>query len=193
MAKFGIVVPYVEEHEKLLPNCIRSIYEASENSSVSVDIIKIEDPFREGVPSTLNFVLKFFQHDYFGYFGADDIMLPNAFKNLENFNGAWCYGDCLMDGKPYYAGIFDAEKLKKKNYIPSGSVFVRSDIIKSIKFNEDIKFGEDWEMWLQISKNYEPFYINQFQYNYSTTTSTFTKAGLGKRRFVSWWNRRKFR
>ena len=193
MAKFGIVVPYVTEHEKLLPKCLRSIYEASSNANVSVDVIRTEDAFREGVPTTLNYVLKFFRHDYFGYFGADDIMLPNAFKNLENFNGDWCYGDCIQieDGNkyPYYAGQFNKERLKKENFIPAGSVFVKTEILKQIRWNEKLTFAEDWEMWLQLAKlGYEPTYINQFQYHYSMDTSVFNKSFLRR-----WNNKRKFR
>jgi len=192
VAKFGIVVPFVEEHNELVLDAVLSIMEAIDNCQDIIEVIPMADKNRIGVPKMLNKALKDFKHDYFGYFGADDTMLPNAFKNLENFNGDWCYGDCIQveDGNkyPYYAGEFNYQRLKEENFIPAGSVFVKTEILKEIRFNEKLTFAEDWELWLQIGKRYKPYYINQFQYNYSMDTSVFNKSFI--KRFL---NKRKFR
>ena len=216
MAKFGIVVPFVEEHNDLVFSAMRSIYYAIEQSNEDVEVIMVKDkdkvgvprmlnnvlenfrhkycvypihdPHRYGVPSVLNYALKSFKEDYFGYFGADDIMLKYALHHLRNFNGDWCYGDCLQDRKPYYAEPFSYQRLKEENFIPAGSVFVRTEIIEETGWNERLTFAEDWEMWLQIGKKYKPTYINQPQYDYSMGTSVFNKS-----LFRRWNNKRKFR
>jgi len=186
MAKFGLVVPYVEEHSGCIDKCLDSIRRAIYGTPVAV--YPIRDKFRKGVPKILNECLNWFQDDYFGYFGADDVMLPNAFDNLKNFNGDWCYGDFLQDGKPYYSGLFNYNRLREENFIPAGSVFVKTEILKEIMWNEKLTFAEDWEMWLQLGKKYEPTYINQFQYNYSIGTSVFNKSFFRRCN-----NKRKFR
>lgn len=187
MPKFQILIPYLKEHHQYLRECIKYIKIAAKG--YDVEICTWEDSLHRGVPRMLNRALDRCDAEYFGYFGADDLMHRNAFMNLENFNGDWCYGDCYQDGKPYYAGPFDKKRLKKENFIPAGSVFVRTEILKETRFNESLTFGEDWEMWLQLAKmDLDVRYINQFQYYYNTQTSTFKKTPFRKLL-----NKRKFR
>lgn len=183
--KLGIVIPYVEEHVTLVNKAYRSIIEAKKLYN-DVNVYVYADTFRVGVPKILNEVLESFEDEYFCFFSADDLMMVNALERLKDFNGDWCYGDYIgSDGKYYYSGHFDKERLKRENYIPCGSVFVRTEIIKKIKWNEELTYCEDWEMWLHLSEmNLDVTYINQPQYYYNLNTSVFNKGARERKRNV---------
>ena len=218
--KFGIIVP-VYKHWHLLDKCIYSLL-SQPNELCNIYIISdevsgfnkwdkresaysymlrnprvklYEDFQHKGKAKRLNESFDYVTDEYWGCFDADDIMSPNALKRIQYLKESWCYGDMRTD-KTYYAGVFDRERLKKGNFIPQGSVFVKTDIIKKIRFNEKLTMSEDWEMWLQLAKEFEPRYINQVQYTYNTESSVMgnNKGGLSLTRFLKKLNNgRKFR
>jgi len=216
MAKFGIVVP-VYKHWHLLDKCILSLLAQTKDLCniyiISDEIngfkewrnkgymslfprVKLYEDFQhKGKAKRLNESFDYVTDEYWGCFDADDIMSPNALKRIQYLKESWCYGD-MKTKETYYAGVFNRERLKKGNFIPQGSVFVKTEIIKKIRFNEKLTMSEDWEMWLQLAKEFEPRYINQVQYTYNTKSSVMgsNKGGLSLKRFIRKLNnRRKFR
>lgn len=75
-------------------------------------------------------------------------------------------------------GYLSRIELLGKNHIPLPSVVLRRDCLKSIgKFNEsnDLKIGEDYDLWLRISDRYKIYYINEplvIVYKHATNTTT---------------------
>ena len=208
MAKFGIVVP-VYNHSDLLGRCLSSIL-GQTFQDFNVYCIKddkggpkkVETVFREkggkkfdytklkfyadfkhkGLPKRLNESFDYVKDDYWGYFGADDIMISNALENLKNLDKDWCYGGYIDSyGYSYTPPRFNRKLLTKNNYIPGGSVFIRTEIVKKLKFNEDMNFGgEDEDMWKRLV-NLSVFRTPTPQYIYVLGRSNFDKKGFNKR------------
>lgn len=202
MAKFGIVVS-TYRHTDLLARCLSSIlsqtvqdfniycisddkegfnkYEGAfrEKGTNKIDLTKIkyyEDFKHKGIPKRLNESFDYVKDDYWGYFGADDVMISNALENLKNFDKDWCYGGYIDSyGYCHIPPKFNRKLLIEHNYVPGGSVFVRTEIIKRLKFDEDMNSGgEDGEMWKRLS-NRSVFYTPTPQYIYMLGRSNFDK------------------
>ncbi len=135
------------------------------------------------------------KEDYVMFMGADDTLdeyyLSSVAEELEKHPGeVWVYGDCINrypgnKMKVHKSGEFSRKRLQKENYIPAASVVCNTNELRRIKFNEDLKVCEDWEMWLVLSKFYKPKYISEIAYNRWDERSVTRKDFTGKNKWVS--------
>lgn len=138
--------------------------------------------------------------DLISFLDSDDIWHPNKlvlsvgeFEKNEK-TGLTCGNySWMIDGKicrPFYRKSIDItfDNLKKINYIPSGSVTVRKSVLDEVGlFNEKYWIGEDWELWLRISKKYEIKFINSILYYYRKETNSFcltSRKDLEQKKFT---------
>jgi glycosyltransferase involved in cell wall biosynthesis len=130
-----------------------------------------------GITRSLNETLELAKGKYYKAIACDDIILPqfistmvDCFEQLpENF--ALIYSDVVtMDENsndfgttPFKERGWDVEEkvpsgslfdmLAAWCFIPALGTFMRTSVLKKIKFDESLLI-EDWDMWLQISKKY---------------------------------------
>lgn len=134
-----------------------------------------------GLSKRLNQGLDLCKEDYVMFMGADDTIdqfyLLSVAEELEKHPGEiWVYGDCVNrypnnKMKVHKSGEFSRKRLQKGNFIPCASVVCDTGELRRIKFNEDLKTCEDWEMWLVLSKFYKPKYLSEIAYNRWDSTS----------------------
>ncbi len=61
---------------------------------------------------------------------------------------------------PFPHNPFDYNRLKKEDFVPSGSVLLRMNKAKEAKgFDESLKIGEDWDLWLRLSEEHPVEYL----------------------------------
>lgn len=131
-----------------------------------------------GPSSARNFGINNSKSSYLAFLDGDDIWLPDKLElqmklHSENPNLGLVYGlSLLIDKKGHHAGSVDFQKrgnlfryLLKGNFI-SGSasmVLTRRVVLESVGlFKENFWNGEDWELWLRISKFYEIDYVPKY-------------------------------
>lgn len=79
---------------------------------------------------------------------ADLVMLEKMCQALQNNpEAAYAYSSFNFGWKKFECGEFDAEKLKKVNYIHTTALIRRENFIK---FDESLKKFQDWDLWLSL-------------------------------------------
>lgn len=112
---------------------------------------------------------------YITFIDSDDLLYPNAFENAIDNLRQLAFPECFaqayelreaLSGKLLQAPASFVEKtvnkyILKGNFLACIGVFVRCDVLNSVRFEEDRMFAgtEDWLLWLQLSARF-PFYFS---------------------------------
>jgi len=133
-----------------------------------------------GKTGAANYGMKKASAEFLQFFDSDDVMcnfkLEYESKILEKKKKAgFIYSDAIIingDGHiqgpyflptrgkrnilmPFTKNPFNYDKLKKIDFIPSGSVLMRMDCAREAQgFDESMKIGEDWDLWLRLAENH---------------------------------------
>lgn len=93
--------------------------------------------------------------DYLFFCDADIVLRTDALKKLKdaldkNFKASYAYCSFIRGGwKRMASREFDAERLKKYNYISTMSLIRRADFAG---FDENLKRFQDWDLWLTMAE-----------------------------------------
>ncbi len=118
---------------------------------------------------------------YIAFLDADDVWLPGKLaKQLavlqENPEVALCFTDMMhfengnkihhsyLHEKKYFSltSGWVYKKLLQQCFIFTPSVMVRSQVLNELgSFNESLKIGEDYELWLRIARTYQVAFIDE--------------------------------
>lgn len=157
-------------------------------------ISRFYDGQHKGLAKRLNEGLDLCKEDYVLFLGADDMLgshyLENAARNIEQSGVSWLYADCRVVSndnvyRHHKSGEFSRKRLKKGNFIPCCSVVCDTKELRRIRFNERLKAFEDWEMWLVLSKFYQPNYLPQIAYTRRDHTSVMRNDIWAKNKWMS--------
>ncbi len=136
-------------------------------------IIIYSEPDR-GIYDAMNKGIKLSKGEWLYFMGSDDQLLNKNTLLLINesikeyYGKKIIYGNVLIDGKvnwrdakKIYDGMFDFDKLIKKN-ICHQSIFYHSSIFKSgVKYDTRYTVCADWDLNLKFTKKYNFQYIDQ--------------------------------
>ncbi|PQJ89229.1 glycosyltransferase family 2 protein [Aliivibrio sifiae] len=65
----------------------------------------------------------------------------------------------------------------KNNIIGTSTVMVKTEILTQMhRFNEDLKYGEDWELWLRICESHDVGVLNSIQTGYLMRQDSTTQT-----------------
>lgn len=135
----------------------------------------------QGESIAFNNALKLSKGRYIATLGSDDVWLPEKLERqvsvLESdpdlgtvFCQAWKIdgnGKLLSEipmGKHFRMDTFDVENLIISNGIPGGgsTCLIRQKVLEEIGgFAENIRYGEDWDLWLRIAVNHKMTFISE--------------------------------
>jgi glycosyltransferase involved in cell wall biosynthesis len=143
------------------------------------NISLLRTPKNVGPAGARNYGIERTNEKYISFLDDDDIMhqdkLHHSVTELEKDKsiGMVCGNyQIIVNGKvrsPFYnRGIqINWDSLMKQNFVASGSVTVRRDVINDIgNFNEKYWIAEDYDLWLRISEKYPIKYIHKVLYYY---------------------------
>ena len=69
------------------------------------------------------------------------------------------------------------EFIIENNVIGTSTVMVKADVFSQTNsFDADIKYGEDWELWLRMSENHQIGVLNSVQVGYLMRASSVTQT-----------------
>lgn len=93
--------------------------------------------------------------DYLFFCDADIELKKDALNKMkkaldDNPSASYAYCGFKLGWKKFKSRKFDAEELKKRNYISTMSLIRREDFPG---FDEDLKKFQDWDLWLTMLKN----------------------------------------
>lgn len=133
--------------------------------------------------------------DLIAFLDADDIWLPEKLElQVQAFNKNPRLGLCATAS--YFcdehfgnrrlndAKLKDHRQIRRglieKNLFPTPTVMVRRECFEKVGlFDESIRYGEDWDMWLRVASEYETAYISVPLCCYRTL-----EAGITTSRFI---------
>lgn len=174
----SIIIPVFnrqEAFERCLISVLNQTYKNTEIIVVddgSNPLIKIDRPevqlFRQenkGAPAARNFGFSQSKGKYIIFLDADTIAEPDAIEKMvtaleNNPEVSYAYSDFYFGKKKIPARAFDAEAIKKINYITITSLIRRVDFPG---FDESLKRFQDWDLWLTLlEKNKIGMYVPEY-------------------------------
>ncbi len=114
--------------------------------------IKLVRQANSGGPAARNRGFRESTGDLVMFCDADAFLRPDALEKLEfalesEPEAAYAYASFRFGWKKFPLGPFDPERLKKHNYIHTGSLIRRE---KFPGFDETLKRFQDWDLWLTM-------------------------------------------
>ena len=141
----------------------------------------------QGISNAMNEGIKFITGDYLIHLHSDDNFYDEDVLNKvdSQLNGNiydWVYGKINVVDKQYNnLGVFPTKRiwqnkgndllkkylLKFYNYIPHQAVFIKKSVFDRLgNFDENLKSGMDFDLWLRISKNTKWSFLDVIVSNY---------------------------
>ncbi len=168
----SIIIP-AYNHAKEIELCLQSIQkqtyqnfeiivvnDGSEDNTQKVletfeSKIKIINQKNKGANAARNRGFAESQGEYLLFCDADIIMKPQMLQKMvsalnERTSISFVYSAFKFGWKTFHLHSFDAELLKKVNYIPTTSLIRREHFPG---FDESIKRFQDWDIWLTMLEN----------------------------------------
>ncbi|WP_122056258.1 glycosyltransferase [Vibrio sp. Evd11] len=155
-----------------------------------------------GAPQARNLGIEKATGEYIAFLDADDFWFPEKIERQLEFHQ--CYPDLAMSFTNYehltedYQVIIDCfsywsqfqdqdelfisiesplEFIIENNVIGTSTVMVKADVLaQTNSFDADIKYGEDWELWLRMSENHQIGVLNSVQVGYLMRASSVTQT-----------------
>lgn len=187
----------------------------SEYAKTSKVEIKIVSKINGGLSSARNAGILASTAEFIAFLDADDTWVESkleeqikVYKNTQFTNLALVYCDydvmdsngiikyknykAPLDGKRMRGMVFE-ELLERNKITSSGSgVLIKREVFDTVGlFDEKLKWGEDWDMWLRIAQKFEVDFANSIlvhiRKNESNMTSNPVKVFEGEVAFYDKW------
>ena len=155
-----------------------------------------------GAPQARNLGLEKATGEFIAFLDADDFWFPEKIERQLEFHQR--YPDMAMSFTNYehltedYEVIVDCfsywsqfqnrdeqfinidnplEFIIENNVIGTSTVMVKADVFSQTdSFNADIKYGEDWELWLRMSENHQIGVLNSVEVGYLMRATSVTQT-----------------
>ncbi len=168
---------------------------AKENNKIKI----FKTPKNSGGPAlSKNIAMEKAQGEYIAFLDHDDEWLPEKLeKQIEYFKenkdkkiGLVSCGANLINEKGICFSQYNPNKVKysfpdillRNPIYSNSSVMIKREVIDLVGGRDtDMKYSEDWDMWIRIAKaGYDLCFVNQILFNYHFHSNNVTKAKKDK-------------
>ncbi len=169
MKKISVIIPCYN-HASTIGRCLESVFaQTYENVEVIVvddgsrdaldaalalfrDRVRVIRQHNQGGPAARNRGFRESTGDFVMFCDADARLRKDALEKLSaaleaHPEAAYAYASFRFGWKKFPLGPFDPERLKKHNYIHTGSL-IRREAFPG--FDETLKRFQDWDLWLTM-------------------------------------------
>ncbi|KAB0481461.1 glycosyltransferase [Vibrio sp. IB15] len=155
-----------------------------------------------GAPQARNLGIEKATGEFIAFLDADDFWFPEkierqlefhqrypemamSFTNYEHLTEDY---EVIVDCFSYWSQFQNREEqfinidnplefIIENNVIGTSTVMVKADVFSQTdSFNADIKYGEDWELWLRMSENHQIGVLNSVEVGYLMRTTSVTQT-----------------
>lgn len=142
--------------------------------SLNSPLIKyVKNQRKKGANGARNTGILMAQGEYIAFQDSDDIWLPQKLELqykelLKNKNIDLCF--CLMSKLDKNFNIIDVvprniknikESLQQNNFISTQMIFTKTEVLKRVLFDEDLKRLQDWDLVLRLAKIIDMTYVSE--------------------------------
>ncbi|NOH35430.1 glycosyltransferase family 2 protein [Vibrio chagasii] len=155
-----------------------------------------------GAPQARNLGIEKASGEFIAFLDADDFWFPEkierqlefhqrypemamSFTNYEHLTEDY---EVIVDCFSYWSQFQNREEqfinidnplefIIENNVIGTSTVMVKADVFsRTDSFNADIKYGEDWELWLRMSENHQIGVLNSVEVGYLMRSTSVTQT-----------------
>ncbi|CAH6797276.1 glycosyltransferase [Vibrio chagasii] len=155
-----------------------------------------------GAPQARNLGIEKATGEFIAFLDADDFWFPEkidrqlefhqrypemamSFTNYEHLTEDY---EVIVDCFSYWSQFQNREEqfinidnplefIIENNVIGTSTVMVKADVFSQTdSFNADIKYGEDWELWLRMSENHQIGVLNSVEVGYLMRATSVTQT-----------------
>ena len=155
-----------------------------------------------GAPQARNLGIEKATGEFIAFLDADDFWFPEkierqlefhqqcpdmtmSFTNYEHLTEDY---EVIVDCFSYWSQFQNREEqfinidnplefIIENNVIGTSTVMLKADVFSQTdRFNADIKYGEDWELWLRISENHQVGVLNSIEVGYLKRATSVTQT-----------------
>ncbi len=155
-----------------------------------------------GAPQARNLGIEKATGEFIAFLDADDFWFPEkverqlefhqrypdmamSFTNYEHLTEDY---EVIVDCFSYWSQFQNREEqfinidnplefIIENNVIGTSTVMVKADVFSQTdSFNADIKYGEDWELWLRMSENHQIGVLNSVEVGYLMRSTSVTQT-----------------
>jgi len=149
--RIDVLTPSVPKRSRMLAECVESIRNQTLRPAAHLVGVDYE---RTGVVNMLNRLFACSDAEWVLPIADDDIAYPDLLETLAaavDNSVDVVYSFCDVEGAGWSTNsLFDEERLRNENYIPS-TALVRASAIRRVGGWKHTKLGfEDWQLWLDI-------------------------------------------
>lgn len=155
-----------------------------------------------GAPQARNLGIEKASGEFIAFLDADDFWFPEkierqlefhqrypemamSFTNYEHLTEDY---EVIVDCFSYWSQFQNREEqfinidnplefIIENNVIGTSTVMVKADVFSQTdSFNADIKYGEDWELWLRMSENHQIGVLNSVEVGYLMRATSVTQT-----------------
>lgn len=145
--------------------------------SLNSPLIKyVKNQRKKGANGARNTGILMAQGEYIAFHDSDDIWLPKKLELqyrelIKNKNIELCF--CLMNRLDNNFNIIDVvprnikniknikESLQQNNFISTQMIFTKTDVVKRVLFDENLKRLQDWDLVLRLAKIIDMTYVSE--------------------------------
>jgi glycosyltransferase involved in cell wall biosynthesis len=152
----------------------------SNSIKTPVQILLHQNSINSGPGVSRNNGIKLAKSKYIAFLDEDDTWHPNKLefqiRTMENNDHSFSFtkSEFIGDANKELSSSFkiyqiNRKRLLFKNIIPTRSVVLRRNVIENLLFNPNMRYAEDFEYWLRISRKYKIFkydFVGSFSYKY---------------------------
>ncbi|CAH7122120.1 Glycosyl transferase [Vibrio chagasii] len=155
-----------------------------------------------GAPQARNLGIEKAEGEFIAFLDADDFWFPEkierqlefhqrypemamSFTNYEHLTedyevivDCFSYWSQFQNRQEQFINIDNPlEFIIENNVIGTSTVMVKADVFSQTdSFNADIKYGEDWELWLRMSENHQIGVLNSVEVGYLMRATSVTQT-----------------
>ena len=159
-------------------------------------------PLGVGAPQARNLGIEKASGEFIAFLDADDFWFPEkierqlefhqrhpemamSFTNYEHLTEDY---EVIIDCFSYWSQFQNRDEkfinidnplefIIQNNVIGTSTVIVKADVFSQTdSFNADIKYGEDWELWLRMSENHQIGVLNSVEVGYLMRATSVTQT-----------------
>lgn len=150
--ELAVITPVGPGHIEVVQNCIRSVGEMERGPFSNIRHVVVED-YSGALGRSRARNKGMVDADWYFFLDADDTIYPDATAHLDTRYVA-TFGLIVLNGRAARSNICPCKRVHLVKHGARGTLsmgmFVRAEVARSLRFNEGMEIGEDFDFYMRL-------------------------------------------